>query len=74
MSESSDQIQLSLFNPVANDHSEKLMSMIDMINAMEGDRMIRSAACGIDNQAWKMKQKMRSPRYLSSWVDLPPVS
>ena len=70
----SDQIQLSLFNPVANDHSEKLMSMIDMINAMEGDRMIRSAACGIDNQAWKMKQKMRSPRYLSSWVDLPPVS
>jgi DNA polymerase V len=66
-----DQVQLSLFSPVLDDKSETLMKLVDHINIKEGDGIIQSAACGTNKKSWKMKQSMRSPRYLSSWSDLP---
>ncbi len=62
-----DQVQLNLFEAGDSSASDKLNAVMDKINAREGKLMIKSAACGVDNQAWK------SPRYVTGWSELPKV-
>lgn len=68
-----DEYEVDLFAPVEDPRQESLMNTMDIINYKEGPRMVRSLACGTDNQAWAMKQRMLSPRYTTSWNDLPIV-
>lgn len=65
-----DQCQLSLFEKSDMDKSKKLMEVIDRINRREGPQTIKSMACGVDNRAWKMRQDMKSPRYVTGWNSL----
>lgn len=66
----SDQGQMSLFEQTDNSKSEKLMEVIDRINRREGPQTVKSMACGVDNKAWKMKQELKSPRYVTGWNEL----
>tara|TARA_R110002072_G_scaffold276051_1_gene437284 strand:+ start:9502 stop:10770 length:1269 start_codon:yes stop_codon:yes gene_type:complete len=65
-----DQCQLSLFENSNIDKSKKLMEVIDRINRREGPQTIKSMACGVDSRAWKMRQDMKSPRYVTGWNNL----
>jgi DNA polymerase V len=65
--------QLSLFEKFDSDQSEKLMLVMDKINQKDGRHTLKSAACGTDQKAWKMKQVLKSPRYVSGWSELPLV-
>ncbi|MBH48519.1 MAG: hypothetical protein CME71_10165 [Halobacteriovorax sp.] len=65
--------EVDLFAPIIDPRQAELMRTIDCINDREGPRMVRSAACGTDNKAWAMRQNMLSPRYTTSWIDLPMV-
>lgn len=73
--------QLSLFEQ-ENSHSEvskeakqykeeKLMKVMDHINHREGKRTLFSLACGTDHHTWKMRRDFNSPRYTTSWYELP---
>lgn len=63
--------QLSLLAPAPETDvkGERLMAALDVINARFGRDTVRLAACGIE-QAWRMKQAARSPRYTTSWEEL----
>lgn len=63
--------QLGLFDKFHGDKREKLMEVIDKINRKEGPHTIKSLACGLDGKAWAMKRNFKSPRYTTSWNELP---
>ncbi|MBD3238644.1 MAG: DUF4113 domain-containing protein [Candidatus Moranbacteria bacterium] len=50
----------------------RLMQVVDRINQQWGSSTLRYAACGIE-KAWQMKQLRKSPRYTTSWEELPVV-
>ncbi len=65
--------QLNLFDdnaPRAN--SEKLMEVLDHLNAKDGSGTLYFAGQGI-RQPWHMKREMLSPRYTTRYSDLPVV-
>lgn len=65
-------IQDDLFceiNEDAFEQSKSLMGVFDSINQKYGRGTIQTAAEGFQN-AWKMKQQLRSPRYTTSWSEL----
>ena len=64
---------LDLFNP-RYDKSEKkiLMDTIDKINAKYGSNTIFYLSNGIEKE-WKMKREKLSPKYTTSWDELPTV-
>ncbi|MFG1483899.1 Y-family DNA polymerase [Halobacteriovorax sp. HFRX-2_2] len=70
----SEIVQQSLFEELDDPRSVKLMEVIDKINRREGSGMVRSMACGVDNQAWKMRREMVSQRYVTGWAQLPKCS
>jgi len=51
----------------------KLMKAMDKINILHGSETLKFAAEGI-NKEWRMRSSHKSPRYLSSWNELPKVS
>lgn len=63
--------QIDFFYPADSDEDTRLMEVIDYINSREGEGTIRFAASGTDNQAWRMNRKYKSPRYTTSWSELP---
>lgn len=65
--------QLSLFEETDQVQSEALMKVIDDINRREGPHTIKSFACGVNNKAWKMRQTLKSQRYVTGWNELPKV-
>lgn len=65
---------LDLFSPPPEPRGDALMQAIDKINYKQGPRTLRSLACGTDGKAWAMRRNMLSPRYTTSWKDLPIVS
>jgi len=69
-------IQNHLFSPVTDRQlsNQKLMKAMDKINAKWGRFSLVVATGAIDNRPWKMNQKNRSPRYTTSWADLPLVN
>lgn len=67
---SKNEFQLSLLEEHDDEKSVELMKVIDQINRREGRNTIRSLACGLDNKNYKMRQSMKSPRYLQGWSEL----
>ncbi|MCB0356509.1 MAG: Y-family DNA polymerase [Bdellovibrionales bacterium] len=65
-----EQLQMSLFEIPDNTHSENLMNCMDAINARDGDGTIKVAACGLQDKAWAMNRKLKSPRYVTGWSEL----
>lgn len=62
--------QLNLFDDNAPRHgSEKLMEVLDHLNAKEGKGALYFAGQGIQQQ-WAMKREMLSPRYTTRYEDL----
>ncbi len=65
--------QLNLFdeNPPRK-NSQKLMNVLDYLNAKNGHGTLYFAGQGIQQQ-WQMKREMLSPRYTTRYTDLPIV-
>ncbi|WP_045443546.1 Y-family DNA polymerase [Citrobacter sp. S-77] len=62
--------QLNLFDDNApRAGSEKLMEVLDLLNAKEGRGTLYFAGQGIQQQ-WQMKREMLSPRYTTRYADL----
>ncbi|EKP8043260.1 Y-family DNA polymerase [Salmonella enterica] len=62
--------QLNLFDDNApRPGSEKLMEVLDHLNAKEGKETLYFAGQGIQQQ-WAMKREMLSPRYTTRYTDL----
>lgn len=70
----SDIIQQSLFEELDDPKAMKLMQVMDEINRREGSGMIRSMACGVDNESWKMRREKLSNRFVTGWSELPKCS
>ncbi|SVX40281.1 Error-prone [Klebsiella pneumoniae] len=65
--------QLNLFDDNATrQNSEKLMEVLDHLNAKDGRGTLYFAGQGIQT-AWQMKREMLSPRYTTRFSDLPVV-
>ena len=62
--------QVSLFGDNDSIHDLELMKTMDAINAREGHEMVKVAACGINKEAWYMKQIMKSPRFVTGWSEI----
>lgn len=62
--------QLNLFdNSAPRAGSEKLMEVLDRLNAKDGKGTLYFAGQGIQQQ-WQMKREMLSPRYTTRYSDL----
>lgn len=66
-----DQSQLNFFHPADSQLDETLMKTLDKINNQEGPKTIKSLACGVNNDSWKMLREHKSPRFTTSWNELP---
>lgn len=70
-----DQLQtdlLGIVDTTAHDRSKRKMSAVDELNHRYGRGSIRFAAEDLAI-SWRPKRKLRSPRYTSSWDELPTV-
>jgi DNA polymerase V len=67
------QEQLDLFVKSDSARDEKLMQMLDSVNEVQGELVVKSMACGVDNQAWQMLRDYKSARFTTSWYELPKV-
>ena len=67
----SSEYQIDFLHPADNLRDVRLMRAIDFINHREGEGTIKFAACGLTDKAWKMNRNFKSPRYTTSWQDLP---
>ncbi|MCH9662056.1 MAG: Y-family DNA polymerase [Gammaproteobacteria bacterium] len=66
------QIQTNLFTPSPSPKREHLMATIDKINQTMGTNTLNHLAQGT-NQDWRPRSDNRSPRYTTSWEELPRV-
>lgn len=66
-----DEYQGSLFDPGDTKKSQALMETMDKINWREGPLGLKSMACGTSDKAWRMNRDFLSPRYTTSWNELP---
>ena len=66
------QIQTHLFAPPPSPRREHLMATIDNINQTMGTDTLHYLAQGTQ-QEWKARSDRRSPRYTTSWDELPQV-
>ncbi|MGB3756238.1 MAG: Y-family DNA polymerase [Rivularia sp. (in: cyanobacteria)] len=66
--------QLSLFEKSESDkkRSQELMQVMDTINHRYGRNTIQLASSGI-HKKWQMKADYKSPKYTTSWDELPKV-
>ncbi len=68
---------LDLMDPTkeaAQKKSHELMRTLDAVNARHGRHALRYAGEGLDAHApWRMRQQYRSPRFTTSWNELPTV-
>lgn len=62
--------QPSMFETIDRDRLSKLMHVVDKINSDWGSGSIVFAQSGTKKE-WKMKQDRKSPRYTTSWKELP---
>ncbi len=65
--------QLDMFTAVESKSDQKLMEIIDKINSMHGDNILKFASSGVQKSSVRINQGFKSPRYVSSWNELPPV-
>jgi DNA polymerase V len=69
-------LQVDLFAPTqaaTHDTSHARMAAIDSINERFGRQRIHYAVEDL-SQTWEPKQRLRSPRYVSQWSELPTVN
>ncbi|HAZ14800.1 MAG: hypothetical protein A2X86_22245 [Bdellovibrionales bacterium GWA2_49_15] len=66
-----DEHALGLFEHCDSLRERVLMDTMDRINLREGDRILVSMSCGVDNREWRMRRNFKSPRYTTSWEELP---
>jgi len=66
---SDESIQGNLFLPETKNCERRLMEMMDNINFSQRDDVLKFAASGTTRD-WKMRQKLRSPRYTTRWDEL----
>jgi DNA polymerase V len=64
------QVQLDMFSPLPLEKDAALMKALDQINAVQGSHALFFAGEGI-KQPWRMRQQKLSPRYTTSWKELP---
>lgn len=64
--------QSDLFQSVSYAHSDTIMSVVDKLNKKYGKGTLFSAAEGI-GKPWQMRSERKSPRYTTSWTELPQV-
>lgn len=64
-----DHYQPDFFHTLSAKH-EKLMRLMDDMNADFGKCVLRSAAEGKAASSWGMQRKMRSPCYTTKWSDI----
>lgn len=64
-----DQVQLSLFEQKVIQHSP-IDLLMDRINFIYGPQTLKSMACGVNNEAWKMLRNFKSPRFTTAWGEL----
>lgn len=67
--------QLDLFHDEGSDlatQKEQLMQLVDQINARFGRQHLHLASDGLE-QRYAMKSEMKSPRYTTTWSELPQV-
>ncbi|WP_375749993.1 Y-family DNA polymerase [Vibrio sp. HN007] len=62
--------QPDLFNPTPN--NKTLMNVLDCINNKYGSDTVFLAAQGTDEK-WKMRREYLTPRYTTSWKDIPKI-
>jgi DNA polymerase V len=67
------QTQLSFFTAADDRRSQSLMLAMDQVNALEGPKTLKSMACGVSDIGWKMRRNHKSPRFTTSWSELPRV-
>jgi DNA polymerase V len=73
--QSQDELQADIFgalNPVAFDRKLSRMSALDALNHKFGRGTLRYAAEKLSD-AWTPIHQTRSPRYVSSWAELPRI-
>jgi DNA polymerase V len=65
--------QLSFLEPRAEEKKRRdsLMRVMDRINTVYGRGALTLAASGLGKKEWHMRQERRSPRYTTSWTELP---
>jgi len=61
--------QEDLFAAIETPRSDELMKALDLINAKMGNGKLRFAGEGFE-AGWRMKQRLRSPRYTTQYCDL----
>ncbi len=62
--------QMSLFDAVDHDKHQRLMSVLDSVNARFGRNVVRTAAQTIGGSARLTQQNRLSPSYTTRWKDL----
>ena len=62
-------VQGDLFHTVDYERSDRLMQVVDRLNARMGRGTVGFAARGI-KRSWEMRQELRSPRYTTRWDEL----
>lgn len=65
--------QLSFLEPHGEEKArrDRLMRVMDRVNAAHGRGALTLAASGLGSKDWHMRQERRSPRYTTSWAELP---
>jgi DNA polymerase V len=62
---------LNMFEAHDSYKEDALMKAMDLINFREGPRTVKSLACGTNEFAWLMNRNHCSPRYTTSWHQIP---
>lgn len=65
--------QASLFETPKINKSTEFMQVMEAIQHKYGKRTIYLASEGCQQMSWQMKSEQRSPRYTTSWQELPSV-
>ncbi len=67
-------IQGNFFDHRDRERGEKLMDVVDQINTAQGADTVSFAASGMrEKKRWRQERKLLSPRYTTSWDELPTV-
>lgn len=67
------QVDQNLFEVDDHDRTQRLMNSLDGLNDRHGQGTVRLLAAGV-KQEWSMKRRFCSPRYTTSWDEIPRVS
>jgi DNA polymerase V len=67
----SSSFQMNFLYESDTEKDQTLMHSLDLINKIEGEGSLKFASSGTNDAAWRMNRNFKSPRYTTSWDDLP---